>query len=633
MKTGIFFLCVFFLSFVAISQTGPAGIGTSVNNVLWLKADKGTSSSINNTAISNWADQSGNGISVTQTIAAQQPSFATNVLNGFPAIQFDNIKNTNDKMTAPDNAVLDNTAGYTFFTISKPMLYEAGGNDARVILSKRNNVDTEESFMLFHYTSNYFHVDLQTTNNRINTGPVSFSLTSNCLIDVVYDGSLTSTARGKVYSAGSLIKTATEASATIPDNNSPLVIGSTDLTDGRPFGGYIGEIIVYREALNKASRIIVDNYLSAKYNIALAVNDKYAGDNVGTGDYDRDVAGVGQDTIQPGSVVGSNLSFSATATSGMGISVNSGLNVGDYVLAGHAVVNNYVNLTDVAGISGASPARWQRTWYVDVTNAGAVIQADIDFDMTAGGMTGTTPLTASNYKLLYRAGTSGAWSQVATASSISGTRVIFNSYNFNNNADDGYYTIGTMNYTASPLPIELISFDAIMNDKNVDITWATATESNNDYYTIEKSKDGISFETVSIVDAAGNSLSTIHYKDVDYKPYDGISYYRLKQTDYNGTFSYSRIVAVNYTTDDDGITMFPNPTDGNISLSLKGLENQEILVVIRDITGKECYSKVILSIQNSDIVALDTEGVLAKGVYIVVASSSNKLYSQKIIVK
>jgi hypothetical protein len=633
MKTGIFFLCTIFFQLVGLAQTGPAGIGTSANNVLWLKADKGASSSTNNASISSWADQSGNGISVTQTVAAQQPSFATNVLNGFPAIQFDNIKNTNDKMIAPDNPILDNTAGYTFFTISKPMLYEAGGNDARVILSKRNNVDTEESFMLFHYTSNYFYVDLQTTNNRLNTSPVSFSLTSNCMIDVVYDGSLAAASRSKVYSAGSLIKTATENSATIPDNNSPLVIGSTDLTDGRPFGGYIGEIIVYREALNKASRIIVDNYLSAKYNIALTVNDKYTGDNGAIGNYDRDVAGVGQDTIQPGSIVGSNLSFSATATSGMGISVSSGLNVGDYVLVGHATATNSVNLTDITGISGPNPARWQRTWYVDVTNAGAVIQTDVDFDMTAGGMTGTTPLTAANYKLLYRAGTSGAWTEAATASSISGNRVIFGSYNFNNDADDGYYTIGTKNYNASPLPIELLSFDAIMNDKKVDITWATATESNNDYYTIEKSKDGVSFETVSTVDASGNSLSTIHYQDVDYKPYSGISYYRLKQTDFNGTFSYSRLAAVNYTTDEDGVTMFPNPTEGNISLSLKGLENQEILVVIRDVTGKECYSKVILSLENSEIIALDTEGILAKGVYIIVASSSNKLYSQKIVVK
>jgi len=632
------FKIALFITFIVISpllfsQTGPAGVGTSSNNVLWLKADAGTSSTTNNTRISGWNDQSGNNINVTQTVAVQQPSFSTTVLNGMPAIQFDNIKTTNDKMSAVDNALLDNTSGYTFFTISKPMVYEAGGNDARVILSKRNNVDTEESFMLFHYTSNFFYVDLQTTNNRLNTSPTSFSLTSNCLIDVVYDGSLTSTSRSKVYSSGALIKTATETSTLIPDNNSPLIIGSTDIGDIRPFGGYIGEIIVYREALNKASRIIVDNYLSAKYNIALSVNDKYNGDNSGNGDYDRNVAGVGQDTIQPGSIVGSNPTFSASATLGLGINTLSGLNTGDYVLAGHATATNSVNLIDISGISGTNPARWERIWYIDVTNTGAVIQADIEFDLAAAGMSGITPVTASNYKLLYRSGTSGSWSEVATASSISGSRIIFSSYNFNNNADDGYYTIGTKNYLVSPLPIELISFDAIMNDRQVDITWTTATESNNDYYTIEKSKDGINFETSSIVDAAGNSQSIINYKDIDPKPYQGISYYRLKQTDFNGTYTYSKIVAVNYSLSDDGMSVFPNPTEGELNINIKDIEGKEVLVVIRDMMGKECFTKVILSQENQQLIAVDSEHKLAAGVYIVTASSSNKLYSKKIIVK
>ncbi|MBI3519616.1 MAG: T9SS type A sorting domain-containing protein [Bacteroidetes bacterium] len=621
------------LRIVLTAQTGPAGIGTSSTNVLWLKADAGTSSTTNGTAISAWNDQSGNSINVTQTVSVKQPSFATNVFNGFPAINFDNIKTNNDKLTAADSPLLDNTSGYTFFTVTRPVSYEAGGNDARVVLSKRNNVDTEESFMLFHYTSNNFYVDLQTTDNRFNSSPTAYALGTNCLIDVVYDGSLSSGSRSKIYSTGALIKTATETNTLIPDNNSPLIIGSTDIGDPRPFGGYIGEIIVYRVALNKASRIIIDNYLSAKYNIALSSNDKYAGDNSGNGDYDRDIAGIGQDTTMPGPVVGSNTTFSASATSGLGISVLSGMGTGDYILAGHATAVNSVNITDVSGISGTNPARWQRVWYIDVTNAGAVMQADIEFDMAAGGMSGTTPTTASNYKLLYRSGTSGTWSEVATASSISGSKIIFASYNFNNNGDDGYYTIGTKNYTTSPLPIELISFDAIMNGNNVDITWATATESNNDYYTIEKSKNGIDFEALSKVDAAGNSLSIINYKDIDVAPYEGISYYRLKQTDFDGSFSYSKIVAVNYRIGNDGVSIFPNPTDGNFTISLKGLENEEILVVIRDISGKEWFSKVILTKEDNALVAIDTEGKLAKGTYLVMASSNNQLYSQKIIVK
>jgi hypothetical protein len=605
------------------SQTGPGGVGSSSNNVLWLKADAGTSSITNGTPISSWNDQSGNGINVTQTVATQQPSFATNVINGMPAIQFDNVSTTNDKLIGPDSPILDNTSGYSFFNVIRPQNVD---NNARTIVSKRTNVAVDQSFMLFFFTGSKFYVDLQSNNNRFNT-TTTYAANNNYMINLLYDGTLAAASRAKAYTGETLEITATETSTLIPDNLSPLLIGTTDASDPRPFGGYISEVIIYTVTVNDAERIIINNYLSSKYDIALSANDKYSGDTPANGDYDLNVAGIGKETS------GANPTFSASATLGMGIVSKSGLGNGDYLLAGHSSVANSVNLTDISGISGTNPGRWERVWYIDVTNAGAVLQADVEFDLAEGGMAGITPATASNYKLLYRSSTSGAWSEVATASSISGSRIIFSSYNFNNNADDGYYTIGTKNYVASPLPIELLDFNAVMNNKQVDITWSTATESNNDYYTIEKSKDGINFESVSTVDAAGNSLSLVNYKDIDTNPFDGISYYRLKQTDFDETFSYSKIVAVNYMLSDDGITIFPNPTNGEINISLKDLEGQEVLVVIIDATGRECFSKVMLSQENQQLIAIDSEQKLASGTYIITASSSNKLYSKKIIVK
>ncbi len=471
----------------------------------------------------------------------------------------------------------------------------------------------------------YLDVEHSTNDRFSSTG--TYTTNTNYIYDFIYDGTLAAANRVRLYNGETLDRTATETSATILNNNSPLNIGTTHETDPRPFGGYIAEIITYTTALNDAQRIIVNNYLSSKYNIALSANDKYLGDTPGNGNYDRNVAGIGAEAS------GSNPTFSATATLGMGIATRSGLGTGDYLLAGHAVASNSVITSDITGLSGTNPARWSRIWYIDVTNAGAVLQADVEFDMVAGGMSGTTPATHTNYKLLYRAGTSGAWTEVATASSISGTKVIFASYNFNNNADDGYYTIGTMNNSISPLPIELLSFDAIMNNKHVDITWSTATETNNDYYTIEKSKDGIHFEPLSILDAAGNSSSIINYKDIDTNPFEGISYYRLKQTDFNGTFTYSKIVAVNYSLSKDGFTIFPNPTQGEINITFEDLEQKEVLVVIRDISGKECFSKVIITQENQQLIGIDSEHKLAAGTYIITASSNNKLYSKKLIVK
>ena len=160
-KKLIFFLftCGYLSS--ASAQTGPGGVGNSANNVLWLKADAGTSSSTNSTAISFWNDQSGNGLNVTQTVSAQQPSFATNILNGFPAIQFDNVNaaNLNDKMLGPDSPLLDNTSGYSFFMVTRPQTVD---NNARVIVSKRTTVAVDQSFMQFFFTGGTFYTDIQT---------------------------------------------------------------------------------------------------------------------------------------------------------------------------------------------------------------------------------------------------------------------------------------------------------------------------------------------------------------------------------------------------------------------------------------------------------------------------------------
>jgi hypothetical protein len=607
---------------VLYAQTGPAGVGTSANNVLWLRADAGTNTTTNGANVTYWNDNSGNMNSVYQPTVSQQPLYETNIMNGYPAIQFDNVSTTNDKLLGFDSPTLDNTAGYTFFTVSRPQTVD--GN-ARVIVSKRTTVSVDQSFMLFYYTGNKFHVDIQTVNDRYPTAS-SFTANTNYIIDQVYDGTLPTASRCKTYIGESLDATSSETSASVPDNASPLIIGSTDATDPRPYGGYISEILIYRTALNDAQRIIVNNYLSAKYNIALTANDKYAGDNTVNGDYDRDVAGVGKESS------GVNTSFSSSASAGLGISVNSGLDNGDYIMAGHASAVNGQITTDVAGMTGTANARWQRIWYFDITNTSTTLNTNIEFDMS-DGLTWILPLgAASNYVLLYRAGQTGAWTELATASAVSGDKVLFNSYTL---TTDGYYTIGTHDLTISPLPIELLSFDANMNSGKVDLTWETASETNNSYFTVEKSRDGITFNAVSRTEGAGNSSSILRYADTDYDPYDGISYYRLKQTDVNGRSSYSQIVSVNYYFGEDQVSVYPNPSDGSSPLNLKlsGLENQQVLVVVRDMAGNEFYSKVILSTQHEQLEAIDTENRLRPGTYIIVASSSNRMYSQKIVIK
>ncbi|PBQ31924.1 hypothetical protein CNR22_09125 [Sphingobacteriaceae bacterium] len=617
------FICFLVLAFFsAFSQTGPAGVNTSSTNVFWLKADAGTSSASNTTAISSWNDQSGNGIHMTQTVTAQQPSFATNVINGFPAILFDNstTANQNDKMLGADNSILDNTSGYTFFTVTRPLTLD--GN-ARSIVCKRTGVSIDQSFMIFYYTSNKLHFDIQTTDDRWSSA-TTFTANNTYLSSLVYNGTLTSGSRCALYVEETFDKNASETSTLVPDNTSPMLIGSTDAGDGRPFGGYIAEVIIYREALGNAQRIIVNNYLSAKYDITLNANDKYAGDNSGNGNYDREVAGLGQESS------GSSSSFSASISGGLGMVATAGLDNGDYVFTGHAITTNTTITSDVGGMTGSNRARWQRVWYVDVTNASTNITLDVEFDMSDGGMPTFTLGSLSNYVLLYRSGQTGNWLEVTTASSISGDRIIFNGLSA---LVDGYITLGTRDFHNSPLPISLAEFTAIPRSSEVDLSWATLSEKNNAFFTLEKSIDGNSFQAFAKIEGAGTSSVLKNYNFTDQDPYPGISYYRLKQTDYDTKESNSELVMVDFKGDEGDLIIFPNPTHGNFKIKFPNTSVKEITVRILDLSGKMIVSQLSVTRGDDSFFTPAKLPQLASGTYVIVASSPTKEYSRKLIIK
>ncbi len=119
-----------------------------------------------------------------------------------------------------------------------------------------------------------------------------------------------------------------------------------------------------------------------------------------------------------------------------------------------------------------------------------------------------------------------------------------------------------------PLPVSMIGFYAEKVFDGAELTWITATENNNAYFTIERSLDGIEFEAIGKVDGAGNSNVVRTYKFSDYGPLSGVVYYRIKQTDFNGEFEYSDIVSLDFTIEEEplNIELFPNPANEYITV-------------------------------------------------------------------
>ncbi|TAL59117.1 MAG: T9SS type A sorting domain-containing protein [Bacteroidetes bacterium] len=191
----------------------------------------------------------------------------------------------------------------------------------------------------------------------------------------------------------------------------------------------------------------------------------------------------------------------------------------------------------------------------------------------------------------------------------------------------------------APFPVELLFFDArpsrnFSGENAVDVTWATASESNNDYFSVECSQNGLHFEEVTRVTGAGNTSTTHNYSAVDNEPYNGISYYRLRQTDFNGQFTYSNIVRVNLPAG-DVMLVYPNPSgkDEPFNVSISGKKGKKTVIVLRDLLGREFYSKAFIVSSDREVFAVDTEGKLASGIYFVVAASDNTIYEKKIMIK
>jgi hypothetical protein len=199
------------------------------------------------------------------------------------------------------------------------------------------------------------------------------------------------------------------------------------------------------------------------------------------------------------------------------------------------------------------------------------------------------------------------------------------------------FSLGSRNAGWDPLPIELLSFTAVPDGNKVDVKWETITETDNAYFTIEKSTDGKTFTKLIDVPGAGNSTSYKDYAETDYQPYVGTSYYRLKQTDKNGAYKYFNMVPVTFNTEgQQSITMFPNPileNTADLSVKVIGYKSQEVLVVLRDIQGKEFLSKVLLSEDENHVFVVDGAKLLPAGTYIVTASSNDKIYNYKLIVR
>lgn len=176
----------------------------------------------------------------------------------------------------------------------------------------------------------------------------------------------------------------------------------------------------------------------------------------------------------------------------------------------------------------------------------------------------------------------------------------------------------------NPLPVELTDFTAVDNrdECSVELSWTTATETDNDFFQIEKSTTGFDYQPIGTIEAVGNSVTTNTYTFVDRVP-SVKNYYRLKQVDLNGGATISSQLVINSTCFEEGVSnsileVFPNPAtkEANFKFYNTDLGNSEVELNVLDILGQVVYTETMQVLEGPNLLSFHT-GNLVPGTYMI----------------
>lgn len=540
---------------VVVGNTGPGGVGNTTGTSqlkLWFRSDNGVN--VTGSNVDSWTNSAGvTALNVSET-GTERPTLVSNALNGFPEVSFNGgINRLRSGLTLTTSNFITDKA--TSFVVVKA---DNTTQQSSVYLTDPLEGNRFSSHIPWLGTV-YFDIgNCCGTESRIEvsglSGLLGYSIWSYTAEQ----------ATGKtLYRNGTSLQSRPNVTTYTSHATHRFNLGG-HYSGSNGFTGDMTEVVIYNVKVNEAERIIIDNYLSSKYDLALSANDRYSFDGAGV-NFDFDVAGIGR------------VSSSAYHNDSQGTGVvrmwsPSDLGDGEYLMWGHNGTTLNSTTTALSAVDGTIiQERVQRIWVVDKT--GDVGTVSVSFDISA--FTASTAL-GSNLRLLIDRDNDGFQDNDVTpiSGSFSNNVVVFSNVSFN---DGDRFTFGNTDNT-HPLPIELTSFKAFQEDNTVALEWKTATEVNNDFFTVLRSSDGEKWSGLFDVKGAGNSTLPRTYQAIDAQPIAGLSYYRLRQTDFDGLSTESGVVSVNFTEIAD-LLAWPNPSAGAYSINRRKVLPEQIKVL------------------------------------------------------
>ena len=610
---------------IATCNPSPGSVASDLK--LWFKSDASVYSDAGVTAVTNggtiqqWNEQSGNAsvVNTAQTTGTMQPVYDENPFNYNPAIFFDGVNdflasgaipfsNFTDGSKISMYGVMQSLGVGTCFT------WDDAGVGAKIVLSGSPFYD-------------------RNGGNSANTG-ISNPFPEQHLISSIVGSNTLS-----VYAEGNLTNTSTIVNLT-GTNVSSVAFGKL-YEHGWPGSVLFGEVAVYDASHSAADKNRIESYFAVKYGITL---DNSAGGIAGdysasfstqvwdadvNANYHNNVIGIARDDNQSLLQKQSHTIDDTTRIYLNTLQTTNVANTGSF-----AADVSYIIMGDNQGLMNAIPAataevptgltgcaiahRIEREWKVTKTN----ITEDFSWDITLNNpASNTASVNVAHLRLLidddgnftnggscyYNGDGTGIVitynNPVITISGISTAHIPNNSTR--------YITIASIN-SLTPLPVKLTNFDVACQNETPQLSWTTASEINNDYFTIERGSDATNFEAVGTVNGNGNSNTATNYTWTDDSPINETTYYRLKQTDFNGAVEYHGIKSANCEQLND-INIYPNPFETSFTVQLSENTTYPVTVEVIDYLGRTVHSQVIKNATTE--ITLDEK--IATGTYFV----------------
>ena len=603
---------------VTVAPRGPGGVGTidgTSSLKIWYRTDAGMT--VQNAHISAWENSAGiPELDLVQT-AGNMPAVVNNAVNGHPEVSF--TSNAHWLMTAQGSLTTSN------FVTNQASTFVVNKAD---IMNQYSSLYTTHPLIGNSRFSNHLpwggnvYYDIGTCcspNARLQINSVSGVTNYNIW---AYDAKQSS---GKqLYQNGTLLQSRPNVSNYTSHNTQRFRIG-------RNYKGDVTEVIVFKEKINTSERYIVENYLSAKFNIALAEHDLYEHDNTvgnlnGVGNYKYNIAGIGR-------ISGSDLHDDSQGTGIIRINNPQDLGNDEFLFWAHD--KPAATFTSTTNLPAQITHKMERTWKVSELNLnqGAIDVGAIDmtFDLTGLGCD-----TNTLYLLIDTDQDGSFTDETRIGGSSNDSGELFTFAGVADIEDEVVFTLG-LGPIAS-LPIELSEFSATLIDNEyVAVQWTTESEKNNDYFTIEKSTDGKNFEEIGTVGGAGNTTQKRYYSFEDNDLIAGISYYRLKQTDYDGQNETFDPQSVEWEPEAGGleiVSIGPNPFTDRFTLRYSTTFSSNIEFSILNMGGTLVHSETLIAHDGKNEVVFENGYDLRPGIYIVtLQDASGNRVTQKVIKK